>query len=400
MVKAKLPENILREIIPFYLNNHTLKETSEEVYKKYNIRISPHGIKKRLVKAEVRMRSREEFTKLFLVKKLPKEIVKYITKLYTKDRLPIRKIAKKLKINRTLITRTLKESKVKIMENEKATRLTNTKHKKLKFRENYNEKAYLTGLKLGDLYTSQISKYTLGVNTGTTHTSFLNLLQLVFKKYGPIWIYPIKNKKQYSWNIHMYLDLKSFNFLLNKNIKLNSFSKESFFHFLAGLIDSDGSIIIRKAGKYFQYIIRIFNQDTNLLNIIKNQLNLLGFKTNFYINNKKGKILVSRYITAKCNKDNYVLELSQKKQVIKLLKQLPIKHPEKILVKKNIFNIYEQNKIYYKDIEKRIKNTRNKINTEVKLSITKAKKAYNLKHHPFRTAIGLTLATKLPIPAL
>lgn len=63
------------------------------------------------------------------------------------------------------------------------------------------------------------------------------------------------------------------------------------------------------------------------------------------------------------------------------------------------FTCHKYFNIYHKDIKKRIKDTRNKINEEINLFINKAKEAYNLQHHPLITHIGLTLATKFPIPA-
>ena len=67
------------------------------------------------------------------------------------------------------------------------------------------------------------------------------------------------------WRITVYLD-NSFDFLLPDKRKefireiLSTDKTGIFMHFLAGLIDSDGSLIVRKVYINFQFLIRIFGK--------------------------------------------------------------------------------------------------------------------------------------------
>jgi len=377
--RIKIDERLLNKIKELYSNDNTLENIRKILSEKYGVTVCQEAVRKRLLKSGIKMRTREEFTKLFLVKILPENQINEIIEMYTKRKNSIKKIERTLKINRRIISRVLRENKVAIIEKEKAMLLANTKHRKIPFSGNENEKAYIVGLVEGDLHARKKSKYTLRLTTGTTHRDFLELIKSIFAKYGPVYCYPVKQKEEYRWNISVEIDLNSFSYLLKRKEYLNKVCRDSFIYLMAGLIDSDGSIIVRKTEKYFQYVIRFFSQNRTLLGGIKNKLQMLGYSPHIYINSKKGKIKVSKHSIMVSNKDDLCLELSCKREVVKLLRILPINHPEKIQWKNIIFNLEDEKQIYHKDIKRLLEKARGGIQLDVKQFIDEAKEKYNLK---------------------
>lgn len=278
-------------------------------------------------------------------------------------------------ISRTKITKIIKNKGINIKEG----RYFLTKHIKSEFLGNIDEEAYLLGFVNGDLYVNPKNSHTLRLSSGTTHRDFFKLIKICFDLYGPIYCYPTKQNDEYKWNISIELDLKSFSFLLDTKKSNLQWPKYSFIYFLAGSIDSDGSIIIRKVRDNFQYIVRIFNQNVELLKRIKEELIDSGYHPIIYVNARKGKIKKSKHSIMISNKDDYILELCRKDEVIKLIKKLPIKHPEKIKWKSLIFEIEQQGFKKYKEIENRLNDLRNKISSEVENFIEESKIKYNKK---------------------
>lgn len=298
-------------------------------------------------------------------------IKKYINNLHS-----IRKIARDLNIDRQTIRKILTRSKINIRNHQTSIKLTNQKHIKIPFNNNSNEKAYLIGLVKGDLTPIKKSKYTLRLSVSSGHKSFINYLKEIFIKYGPVHVYPAKNKNTYQWQLCADLDLKSFYFLLNaRKSSLPKFNKDEFFNFLAGLIDTDGSVYLRKTGKYVQYMLRIFSQDLKILKQINNYLHKHGFNSVLYRNSKKGETRNHFNFKITYNRDYYILELSIREEVYSLLKLLPLKHPEKIERKNIILDLLERKVSYHKDTSKMLK-LRNKIKEEVRKDINEAKTEY------------------------
>ena len=302
-----------------------------------------------------------------------------IVKMYVDSKISIRSIGRMLKIDRRRVSKALRTRRIEIKKKDDAMRIANTKHIKTVFKGNEQEKAYITGLVIGDIYPIKKSRYTLRLTTATTHNHFINLLREVFSKYGPVHIYPAKQNDNYRWNISIDLDLESFSFLLKRDsIKLPE--RDLLYSFLAGLIDSDGSIQIRKTGKNFQFIVRVFSQNRGLLKDLQEILSKMDFKNSLYINSKKGKVKKSKNLTIISNKDDYVLELYSKEDVINLLKVLPIKHPEKILWKEMILEIHNKNLKKHEEIKNILCDLRDKIGKSVEGCIEYSKEVYEANH--------------------
>ena len=227
------------------------------------------------------------------------------------------------------------------------------------------EKAYLYGLVMGDLTPVRKSNYTLKLITHSTHRTFMDLLQKTFEIYGITNYKETKNQNMYRFQTH--IDLDSFSFLLDSKSEIipNWINSDNFFDFLAGFIDSDGSVIIRKTDRYFQYVIRFFGQNLDLLNEIKTRLESLGYNLSMHKSHKIGDKSYNNGILFKYNKDYYVLETFKKAQTLDLLNKIPIRHPEKIAKRDLIYKINKSGFVQWQDVETEVKELKSKIKQSV-----------------------------------
>lgn len=193
------------------------------------------------------------------------------------NKVPIRVLSRNLKIGRNTIQKILSENNITILDSRSAQLAMGYIKEKNKFSLSLQEKAYLYGLVLGDLTPVKKSDYTLKLITHSTHKTFMELLQKTFEKYGPTNYKETKNQSMFRFQSHV--DLDSFSFLLDskKEIIPDWINSDNFFDFLAGFIDSDGRVIVRKTDKWFQYVIRFFSQNLDLLKEIKRRLEDLGY---------------------------------------------------------------------------------------------------------------------------
>ena len=279
--------------------------------------------------------------------------------------IPIREISRRLKLDRSIIRKILLKSGIKIRDSRSSLISMGYIKEKNKFVLQEQERAYLFGLVMGDLTPVKRSNYTLKLITHTTHKKFIDLLQKSFEIYGHT--SSVINKRN-EFRFSAYLDLESFSFLLETrkdNIPEWIFYKDNFLYFLAGFIDSDGSIILRKSGKYFQYVIRFFSQNLNLLLKIKDKLENLGYRLSIHKSHSKGTISYYKGIKFIYNKDYYTLEIYRKEETLDLLSKIPIRHQEKIAKREFIFSVESQKFIYWKSVEEKTKELKSLIKQSV-----------------------------------
>ena len=174
-------------------------------------------------------------------------------------------------------------------------------------------------------------------------------------------------QKKREWCLSIDLDYKSFSFLEDRTkFGLPDWiSGSSFFSFLSGFIDSDGSIIVRKSGDYFQYVIRLFGQDKELLKQIKGTLEKMGFTPTFYRNFEAGRTRIWRGKVMKYNKDYYAVDIFKKSDSVQLLRLLKLRHDEKIIRRELALSIYRRSLILWDDIKKEVLKLREQIKQEV-----------------------------------
>jgi hypothetical protein len=144
----------------------------------------------------------------------------------------------------------------------------------------------------------------------------------LFGKFGPVRKFPFENRKgKYAWRITAYLD-ESFSFLIKKLDKIPtwiSIDKELFMSFLAGLIDSDGTITLKGKDRP---CIRIISTSEWLIGELSKILRKFNYHVVVYKKEKHDKTHFGK-------KPVYELEISKKKEVKQLLLQIPFRHEEK-----------------------------------------------------------------------
>lgn len=208
------------------------------------------------------------------------------------------------------------------------------------------ERAYLIGFRIGDLNVTKCGPQseTVVVKCASTKQGQLKLFKNLFGQYGHI----IQGKptKEDKINIQANLNL-SFSFLLDKSP--NSYkwafeNKNTFFAFLAGFSDAEGSFFINKHG---QAGFSIGNYDFELLKIIQLTLRRYEIPTpNLSVSYRRGLLGSNGYIS---NGDYHTIHCSRKKfllQILNLLKPY-LKHSDKVRkVKLLRLNIAKRNHLY------------------------------------------------------
>jgi hypothetical protein len=110
------------------------------------------------------------------------------------------------------------------------------------------DKAYMLGLRHGDLSASVPFGDVTRVSTSTTHPALSELFEQLFCPYGHVYKYPRRQKdtNTYEWNLQTILD-RSFGFLLESRDKCREWVMRkdgTMLAYLAGLIDAEGNIRI------------------------------------------------------------------------------------------------------------------------------------------------------------
>ena len=267
---------------------------------------------------------------------------KKIRFLYLEKQLSSRKIAKRYQCSYSYIDNRVKRSGLPT----RTLSLAHIRTKRVDFSNNPEEKAYLIGLKIGDLRGRKMYKNseTIMVDCGSTKDEQIKLIKRLFKKYGRVWIGKLQagGKRQIECSLN-----QSFIFLLKKylrfpewvtkreNIKLSA---------LAGFIDAEGSFFVGKQGKYSGF--SVGNYNTTILKQIKKWLVDLGFKARFFMGVKKGYTGKDGYSH---NNDYWMVSIYRKKDLLLFAqKMIPyLRHKDRIKSALAVIkNIKERNKRY------------------------------------------------------
>lgn len=200
------------------------------------------------------------------------------------------------------------------------------------------EETYLIGFRIGDLNVTKrgLRSETVIVKCATTKQGQLELFKSLFVKYGHI----IQGKPTKEDKINIQANLnQSFSFLLDKSpdsYKWVFKNKKTFFAFLAGFSDAEGSFFFTRGMGVFS----IGNYDKLLLTKIREFLKRFGIEIPqlavYYQKNRKS---YGSYVS---KSDYYILRCSRKKYLLKLIGLLwpYIKHSDKLrkarLVKENV----------------------------------------------------------------
>lgn len=272
-------------------------------------------------------------------KNYPKPISKKeLHELYANKRLTMPQIAKIYCCDTVTVHNRMKEHGISAREISEA----HIQSPKVNFNGNNIEKAHMIGFRLGDLHVRKFEKNgkILNVSCGSSNINQIDLIKQMFSKYCKVTI--SKPDKRGITRINANPN-ESFNFLLekkdciNKNLLKN---RKTFFAFLAGYTDAEGTIKTHIQG--FSTF-RIKTYDKGILTEIKKQLEDYGYKdVHLHLDTKKSKV-------RKQNKDCWGVYVYKKTQLLKLYKELLpfIKHRDKRKdILDGIKNIEYRNKKY------------------------------------------------------
>lgn len=259
----------------------------------------------------------------FVSYNIPKERLK---KLYIENRFGTTEISKIFGCDEETIRKKLIKFGITIRSNSESK----TKYPKKDFDGSEQDKAYLVGFRCGDL-SVRLANSIIVVSGTSTHVSFVKLVESCYARYGHTHVIRRIHRGLVESQLSCYLNI-SFSFLLEKLRCIPEWimsDDDSFFHFLAGYTDAEGSWTILNNGKGgVKYRLYIGSQDLEILSGLRDKLEKLGFHPHLYLHCKKGTTL--NYGTMQ--KDFYALVLCRNKEVKKLANLLITRsrHPEKI----------------------------------------------------------------------
>lgn len=272
-----------------------------------------------------------------------------LTNLYYKKKLTQREIGEKLNRHLGNICNLMKYYKIKT----RGPAFYHTQYKKSDFSGDLEEKAYLIGFRLGDLYAKLLPAGKL-ITVGTTSTKIeqIRLFKKLFKKYGNVWI----SKKRNDGNRTFVVLLnRSFDFLLPKKDYIPRWiqdNKKCFLSFLAGYTDAEGCITIAKDNVA---IFRLGSYDRNIMQQIYKNLLKMGIVCNPpRIHVKKGH---KKKDGLTYHKDEWYFFTNKKHPLLKLLVLLKplLKHSKRLKdLKRAEKNITKRNIKTYKTLPEKI----------------------------------------------
>jgi len=147
------------------------------------------------------------------------------------------------------------------------------KYERRPFDGSDEDKAYLLGLRHGDLSVSRPFGDAIRVSTSTTHPSMAKLFRDLFEPFGHVYQHPRykEDTQTHEWNLQTVLD-SSFEFLLEDRVKSWAWIKAkatTILAYLAGAWDAEGSVGIFRNANCTAILLSIYNTDTDFLLYIR-----------------------------------------------------------------------------------------------------------------------------------
>lgn len=304
---------------------------------------SPEYIRHLLRKYGIKIRTKSEAIRLLCNINIPKKELK---RLYRGKKMSSPEIAKKFNCSPAFIRDRLREYKIPLRSIREALPLSNKpKYPQYNFSGNLEEKAYLIGFRLGDLYAKAASKNSASIfiNVASTKPELIKIVEQSFSPYGHIW----KSEPDKIGIVYIRASLnRTFNFLLPKKDLIEPWilkNKNYFAAFLAGYTDAEGTFCLCGGNAVFS----IRSQDKNILHQIRATLIELGILLRPpQIARKKGTKDIRGTIS---NEDIWAIFMHRKDALLKLIGLLDpyLKHDDKrkrMIIVKN--NVLERNRKY------------------------------------------------------
>jgi len=262
-----------------------------------------------------------------------------------------------------------------VAEADRESAASRSKHKRVSFHGTEEERAYMLGLKNGDLTAWQVSGTAVMVTSTTTHPAFVALFRDLFQSYGHVYEYPMYEEgKGYKWKVATRLD-NSFQFLLasaQDAVRDLQHNRRLFLSWVAGLLDADGHVNIGIDRKYVRVRLDFGSVDRPLLVSVKEVMKSYGyFATGPYLGYQAG-FTTPRGITYRS--DMWRLDIQRTHEAQRMLLELPIRHLEKTLRKELALSMKSQKNL--DDASARLDEIRSTVRRQVAEYLEEARRKY------------------------
>lgn len=248
-----------------------------------------------------------------------------------------------------------------------------TVFEKLPFSNDPNEKAYLQGLRAGDLHTARHG-LSIRATVSTSHPAMMELVKDLFGRYGRVVASPkfLRKTNQFEWEVYGYLHA-SFEFL----VKPLEIPDESFLNFFAGFFDAEGTIYVFRQHLSSTTGVRVEVSSCNrhLLFLITEKLSRMGYGVHLSEKpvRKKGETIgYGPY-----SEDFWRLSLTRSDEALRLLRFLPLRHREKLARKELALRC---RKMPWVDVANQVQALRASIEAEVSDCVQAAERTYLNRH--------------------
>ena len=266
----------------------------------------------------------------------------------------------------------------------KGIREKRRKYERRPFDGTDEDKAYLLGLRHGDLSVSRPWKGVVRVSNSTTHPAMVELFRGLFEKCGHVYQFPRYKKEvdAYEWNVQVNLD-DSFSLLLMSFEEARPWfeeKKERAIAYFSGFLDAEGSVLVTKntRGKAVVFV-DYFNQNRTLLEWIALQAKRMGIGGSLRINKPVGQGKTGYHLFN--NKDYWQLSLFGAHMILNFLRELKLRHREKLSKRAVALSLLPGER--YAEIDSKVVQIRMGIKREVKEFVDEAKSQYLSKHPQF-----------------
>ncbi len=263
----------------------------------------------------------------------------------------------------------------------KGIREKRRKYERLPFDGTDTDRAYMLGLRHGDLSVSRPWKSVVRVSTSTTHPAMSTLFSNLFAKYGHVYQLPRfkKDTESYEWNLQVILD-ESFSFLVSSFSGAKSWvekDEQRVLNYLAGLLDAEGSILVTKdARDKVVFFVDYYNSNREILNWVASQARRRKLCVSLRINKKKGT-RTKRYGIIH-RRDYWQLSIFGVDGILNFVRALQVRHPEKLRRKEIALSTAPGRR--YSDVFGSILRLRQTLKQEVGGFVSLAETTYLTKH--------------------
>jgi hypothetical protein len=218
----------------------------------------------------------------------------------------------------------------------KGIREKRRKYERRPFDGTDEDRAYLLGLRHGDLTVLKPWNGVIRVSTSTTHPAMVTLFRKSFESYGHVYQVPRykRDTGTYEWNVQAILD-DTFSFLLQEFSEARDWiaaSESRVIAYLSGFLDAEGSILVtrNKTGGIVIFV-DYFNEDLEILEWIQSYVARIGIGSSIRINKPIGRGTTGFHLNH--NREYWQLSIFSTSQILRFIRRLAPRHPEKILRK-------------------------------------------------------------------